>query len=129
MCCFIAFASAQSNSLENEILVEERFFTATTTTATPASTTTLSTTTATTGKARPIPKTHHIWRIARIHSNLFSKWEGFMGRCKNGDKFNSIHARFSADDFTDSDVAKSIWDVRMKYSFDICDLPVTRKYM
>ena len=51
-----------------------------------------------------------------------------MGRCKNGDKFNFIHASFSADDFTDPDLAKSIWDVLMKYSFDICDLPITRKY-
>ena len=73
-----------------------------------------------------LTKPHHIERMERIHQNLFSKWENLMGRCKNGDMLNSIHASFSADDVTDPAVAKSVWVGLMESSFEVCDLPITR---
>ena len=73
-----------------------------------------------------LTKPRHIERMERIHSNLFAKWESLMTRCKNGDMLNSMHASFLADDVTDPDVAKSIWDGLMESSFEICDLPITR---
>jgi hypothetical protein len=74
-----------------------------------------------------LTKPHHIARMEKIHTNLFTKWESLMGRCKNGDMLNSIHASFSADDVTDPAVAQSVWEGLMESSFEVCDLPITRK--
>jgi len=74
-----------------------------------------------------LTKPHHIERMERIHLNLFAKWESLMSRCKNGDMLNSLHASFLADDVTDPDVAKSILEGLMESSFEVCDLPVTRR--
>ena len=64
--------------------------------------------------------------MERIHTNLFTKWENLMARCKNGDMLNSIHASFTADDVTDPAVARSVWEGLMESSFQVCDLPITR---
>lgn len=81
-----------------------------------------------------LTKPHHMERMERIHLNLFAKWESLMTRCKNGDMsnllgatLNSMHVSFLADDVTDPDMAKSVWEGLMESSFEVCDLPVTRR--
>jgi hypothetical protein len=73
-----------------------------------------------------LTKAHHIERMERIHNNLFVKWENLMGRCKNGDMLNSIHASFNAQTVTDPAVARQVWEDLMVSSFEVCDLPITR---
>ena len=68
----------------------------------------------------------HIERMARIHENLFSKFNGLMQRCRNGSQMDSIHPIFDPAALTDPTVAKGVWVDLMKNSFDVCDLPITR---
>ena len=75
-----------------------------------------------------LTKPRHIERMERIHLNLFAKWESLMTRCKNGDMLNSMHASFWPHDVRyDPDIAESVWKGLMESSFEVCDLPVTKR--
>jgi len=65
--------------------------------------------------------------MQRIHDNMFTKFNDLMDRCKNQDQSSSMHVNVTNTDLNDPVNAKEAWENLMRSSFDVCDLPVTRK--
>jgi len=65
--------------------------------------------------------------MQKIHDNMFDKFNALMDRCKNQDQSSSMHVDVTQTDLSDPVKAKEAWESLMRSSFDVCDLPITRK--